>query len=132
MQERLLKNLKGEFKPSVYAGTNESGVMPMGKRILVLMDEFSSVTSGNIHIPEAMVERMNMAGESGVLIEAAPEAFSTHPDHTKWTGRKPVPGDRLYLEKYAGVLVQGIDSKVYRLMEDSCASGIYQVIETED
>lgn len=132
MKERLLRNLKGEYVPSVFAGKNESGVLPMGKRILVLMDRFSGVTSGNILVTEQLQDRMSMASESGILIEAAPEAFSRHFDGSLWTGPKPKPGDRLYCEKYAGVLVQGIDAQEYRLMEDSCAAAIYQVIEIED
>jgi chaperonin GroES len=126
MKERLLKGLQSEYRPSFYTGSNTAGIHPIGKRVLVLMDEAPDRTSGGILMTEDMVERMSLASESGAIIELGGEAFTHHSDGTVWRGAKPKPGDRVYVEKYAGLLAQGLDGKKYRVMEDGAVGAIFE------
>lgn len=126
MQERLIKGLQSEYRPSVFEGSNTSGVHPIGKRVLVLMDEAPEKTSGGIHMTNDMVERMSLASESGAIFEMGAEAFTRHSDGTAWQGVKPKLGERVYVEKYAGLLCQGKDGRKYRVMEDSCIGAVFE------
>ena len=90
------------------------------------MDEAASMTSGGVSLPETLIERQSMAAESGVLVAVAAGAFLLNEDMTPWTGEKPKPGDRVYVEKYAGKLVKGRDGKTYRLMDYGCIGATYE------
>ena len=128
MKERLVSRLHGTYKAAFYLGRNTSGVTPLGKKVLVQADEFQSEFAGGklTHIPE-LVERMDLASESGCIIECGDQAFSRNNDGSVWNGRKPQAGDHVYTEKYAGLMVMGNDGKKYRLMDDSCVGAIYLV-----
>jgi chaperonin GroES len=128
VKPRLVSRLQGAYKAAEYGGKNTSGVTPLGKQVLVLPDEFEGTfAGGKLEFVADMVERMNLASESGLLIEAGDNAFSSHKDGTIWKGRKPTPGEHVYMEKYAGLLVMGNDGKKYRLMDDVCIGAIYLV-----
>jgi chaperonin GroES len=106
-------------------GTNHSGYQPLDDKVLVLMDEHVEVTSGGIVIPQATAERQSMAGETGLVVALGPAAFQWNDDLTrKWVGKAPEPGDRVYIERYAGQLLQGIDGRTYRLMGQRCVGAI--------
>lgn len=133
MKPRLVDRLHGKYKAAEFLGTNTSGITPIGKKILVLTDEFDpTFAGGKLEFVPEMVERMTLASESGVVMEAGQEAFTRHTDGSPWNGRRPVPGDHVYIEKYAGLLVMGNDSKKYRLMDDSCIGGIYTIGEPDN
>lgn len=131
MEPRLIKGIQAEYVPAKWLGSNTSGVRVVGKTVLVLMDECSTTTSGGISLPEDMVERMSMASESGVLVACAPGAFLLNEDMTPWLGEKPKPGDRVYVEKYAGKLVKGRDGKMYRMMDYGCIGATYEPEEAQ-
>lgn len=127
LKPRLIDRLQGKYRPSPFDG-NHSGVTPLGKRVLVRTDEFEGTfADGKLEFLSDIVERMNMASESGVLVAVGPEAFSEHPDGSRWLNNTPSPGMHVYFEKYAGILVMGNDGKQYRLMDDRCIGAIYSV-----
>lgn len=126
MEPRLIKNLHADYIPAVWNGKNESGIRTVGKTVLVLMDECSPMTTGGIELPPDVIERMSMASESGILIAAAEGAFLLNEDNTPWSGEKPKPGDRLYIDKYAGKQVKGRDGRTYRLMDYGSIGATYE------
>lgn len=125
MQPRLIKGLHAEYLPAKWDGKDTSGVKVVGKTVLVLMDSCSEMTTGGIALPPDMIEKMSMASESGVLVGVSPGAFLLNEDLTPWTGDKPVPGDRCYIQKYAGNLIKGKDGKTYRIMDYGCIAATY-------
>jgi chaperonin GroES len=130
LKPRLVDRLQGSYQAAEFDATkgNTSGVIPLGKKVLVQMDEFvGTFADGKLEFLPEMVERMNMASESGAVIECGPDAFAYHADGSRWVSRKPVPGEHVYAEKYAGLLIMGNDGKRYRLMDDSCIGAIYTV-----
>lgn len=121
---RLLKGLQAEYERATFTGTNESGVRCLGKNVLVQMDSCSDQTSGRIFLTPDKVEQMNMASESGVIVALGGEAFAYYDDGTRWTDYKPVAGDRVFVERYAGREIRGRDGRTYRLMAYTCIGGL--------
>ncbi len=118
-----------EFAPAEYTGMNESGFDPVGDKVLVLPDSATDITSGGVHLTSDMVERHTLAAETGVLVYVSEGAFRWHSDGSKWTGYRPGPGDRIYMERYSGQVLLGKDGKLYRLMNSACigAVGSYNI-----
>jgi chaperonin GroES len=103
----MVRNLNAEFVPAKWDGVDTSGIRVIGKCVLVLVDECSPVTSGGIHLTPDAIEKLSAGCETGTLVRVSPGAFLLNEDMTAWTGEKPKPGDRVYIEKYAGKLVRG-------------------------
>jgi chaperonin GroES len=122
MEPRLIKGVHAEYIPAQWSGTDTSGVRVVGKCVLVLMDACSPQTTGGVFLSDDAIERNSMAAESGVLVAVSPGAFLLNEDMTPWSGPKPQPGDRVYIEKYAGKQVKGRDGQMYRIM-DYCSIG---------
>lgn len=149
MEPRLIKGLHAEYVPAKWSGKNDSGVRVVGKTVLVLMDECSATTSGTAGLalleeagikpqvgatvgttlPAEIIERMSLAAETGVLVAISGGAFLLNEDGTSWSGEKPAPGDRVYIEKYAGKLVKGLDGLTYRLMDYGSIGATYDAPE---
>ena len=85
---------QGHFVLAKYDGKNRSGVTPIGKRVLVKMDEVPEVSAGGVALPGSYVERTSMASETGIIVEASPEAFTHFGDGMPWKGYRPVSGDQ--------------------------------------
>lgn len=126
MQPHLIKGIHAEYVPAQWGGKDTSGVRVVGKTVLVLMDECAATTTGGVSLPEDLIERMSMAAESGVLVSCAAGAFLLNEDGTKWSGPKPIPGDRVYIEKYAGKQIKGRDGKTYRIMDYGSIGATYE------
>lgn len=121
MQPRLINPAKASpFVPEIeaYPG-NQSGIIPIGTKVLLVMDEIKAQTLGGIFIPDQEVERQSLANTTGWLVAVGGAAFSNWP-HSKegWPGDVPGPGDRVYVAKYAGLIVHGDDGRSYRLCQD--------------
>lgn len=132
MTDRLVSRIQGTYVPAIYDGKNNSGVIPLVNKVLVRTDEFSEITKGGVYVTEVKMDNMTMASESGVIVDVGPDAFSIMPSGHKWASRKPTPGDHIYYDKYAGLLVMGNDGKTYRLMDDGCIGAIYSVYGEEE
>lgn len=125
MEPKLIKTWNAEYVKTNWNGKNESGVTPIGDRVLVLADKAADRTSGAVFLPEQLTERQSMAAESGVLVEAGDDAWTWNSDRTRpFGGRRPMVGDRVIFQKYAGQLVLGDDGELYRLMDDNSIAAI--------
>lgn len=126
MQPHLIKGIHADYEPAKWSGKDTSGIRTVGKTVLVLMDKCSPTTTGGVSLPEDLVEKMSMASDSGVLVAVSPGAFLLNEDMTPWSGEKPKPGDRVYVEKYAGKQVNGLDGETYRIMDYGSIGAVYE------
>lgn len=96
---------------------NTSGIQPLDLRVLVLPDPVEVKTAGGIFLPDQHTDREKFAVMKGTLIavgdNAWEEAAARSPAFVK-----PIPGDRILISKYGGVLLTGDDGKEYRIMND--------------
>ena len=110
---RLITGDQREFVVAAWDGVNRSGYVPLDDKVLILMDEHASITSGGIHIPDIAAERQSLGGETGRIVALGPAAFIWDDDaRRRWSGLRPEPGDRIYVERYSGQLLQGVDGQV--------------------
>lgn len=117
MQPKLVKFNKVDFVQAKWSGTNESGYTPIGNKVLIALDKASSISMGGVEIPPDVVERLSMAAEVGLFIAQGEGAFRHNSDGTPFVGRTPQPGERVFIERYAGQLVTGKDGHSYRIMD---------------
>ena len=131
LEGRLLKT--GDQREYVHAewdGENHSGITPLDDKCLILMDEHAEVSSGGIIVPDDTRSRQSMASETGVVIALGAMAFKLADDGDRlWTTVRPNPGDRVFVERYAGRVVQGRDSREYRLVSQKSIGAIYSKAE---
>ncbi len=126
MQPKLFKTTIAEYVPAEWTGENQSGLEPVGDRVLVLPDQAADTSGGGIMFTPDAVGRHTMAAEAGVVIALGEGAFKWNSDKvTVFVGRVPAPGDRVCIERYGGQLVHGTDGKIYRIMDGSSVGGIY-------
>lgn len=126
MKARLLSIRKAEYIQAPYFGKNESGCKPVGDRVLVRPDiAADKFADGKLSLPDDVVDRAQLAGSSGVLVELGDDAFAWNSDRSRpFSGDKPTLGDRVYFDKYAGQVILGDDGVEYRLMDDKCIGGV--------
>lgn len=124
---RLVKGLNAAYIPAKWDGQDTSGIRCVGTTVLVLMDECSPVSLGGIHLTEDVIDKFSASAESGVLVKVAEGAFLLNEDLTPYSGERPKPGDRVYVEKYAGKLINGIDGRTYRLMPYQSIGAVYEL-----
>ncbi len=97
--------------------TNNSGVIPLDLRVVVMPDPAEKITKGGIILAESAVDREKYATVKATLIEAGENAWeeaASRSDHFT----KPQPGDRVMIAKYGGILFKGPDGEDYRIMND--------------
>ena len=125
MQPRLLTTEHGQYVPVIWNGINESGLVPIGDRVLVLPDKSAEQTDGGVFVSPVQQSRNNEAAETGVLIAMGDAAWVWNSDRTRpYSGVKPQIGQRVWFEKYAGSKQHGDDGLVYRIMDDKCIGGV--------
>ena len=121
---KLFKTDIAEYVSSEYTGTNTSGCFPLGDKILILPDKAAEVVRG-IHMPQDVVHRHTLAAEAGVVVAVGDGAFKWNSDKTTpYEGRRPVPGDRVTMERYSGQVICGDDKQMYRVMDSACIGTI--------
>ena len=124
MQPRLLKFSDVEYVEAEFEGKNRSGYVPFGDRVLVLPD-VASDRVGSIQITQQKQEQQTMSTVTGVIVAIGEGAFEWNSDKsTKAIGRKPVVGDRIFMERFAGQPLHGLDGNLYRVMDDRCIGAI--------
>ncbi len=106
------------------ASLNTSGFWPIRDRALVLPDEIKETTeSGLLVKPQTVMEREQMRQLKATLIALGGDAFDKGtPD--EWNPPLPKVGDRIYVKVAAGVLHNGTDGKIYRIINDADILGI--------
>lgn len=122
LQPRLIKGLQAEFIAAEWPGHNPSGLKVYGKNLLIRMDACSSTSKGGVIVIDEIVDRMTEAAESGCIFAIGPAAFRLFDDGHRWEGDRPKVGERVYVEKYAGVKARGADGALYRIMDERCIS----------
>ena len=116
MEVKLIKGLQADYTPAEWTGVNTSGLKPYGARVLIRVDACSATTQGGILLTDDMSEKMTLAAETGCIYAVGPFAWHKHDD-------RPVVGDRVYFERYAGTVARGVDGELYRFMDDGSVSG---------
>ncbi len=123
LKPRLLSGLQASFIAAEWPGFNASGLRPFGDYVLVKMDAASPHSAGGVILVDEQVERMTEAAESGCIFAVGVTAF-------KGLGADaPTVGDRVYIEKYAGIKARGQDGALYRIMECRCIAAGYDTVE---
>ena len=118
------------YVPVEWSGRNESGAEPLGQRVLILTDVAEERTLGGIDLPPDIVARYAMAAETGTLVAVGEGAFVWSGDRIHpWSGRRPVAGDRVVIERYTGQLHKGLDGRIYRICEDRAIGAILAAAE---
>ena len=112
---RLIKSMQSEYDPAIYDPTIDTGLTPFGPNVLIRMDVCATITSGKIHIPDDMAERMTMASVTGCIYAMGDDAF-------RGQLAKPQVGQRVYIEKYSGVETRGRDGALYRVVDEKCVA----------
>lgn len=111
----IFKGMQSEYVPEFWPGANVSGLSPYGDNVLVRMDACVNASSGGIILTDERKERMDEASVTGCVYAMGPEAFRGLSD-------RPQIGQRVYVEKYAGIKAYGRDGAMYRLMTDRCVA----------
>ncbi len=114
--------MAAEFKKNQRAD-NPSGLMATEFKILVLADVVEEKTKGGIIKLASTREAEQFATTEGILIDAAPGAF-TYLSDEEWGDKKPKVGDKVIYAKYSGRQAMGNDGKEYTFMADKDLLGI--------
>jgi chaperonin GroES len=112
---------------------NESGVTPIGRRVLVKPDAIEKQV-GSIILPELELGRHEQAISTGYLIAVGEDAwvhgvedyYDVVNGQLKWVSRRvdrrladyPQPGERVVFAKFGGKEIPGVDGEKYRLLND--------------
>jgi len=109
-----------QLKPA--QSLNASGVQPLDLRVIVQPDSVEKITSGGIILPQSKSEQDKYAMQKGTLVAVGENAWEEAASRSA-SFRKPVPGDRVMIGKYAGVRITGLDGGDYLLMNDEDVIG---------
>lgn len=98
--------------------SNESGINPVGWRILIRPQEVKEVSKGGIILTtEISKEREQMGNTTGIVVAMGDECFADEPK--PWCS----VGDKVIFAKYAGLLYKGKDGVHYRMINDKDITG---------
>ena len=100
---------------------NNSGIVPMDKRVLVKPDSSERVTPGGIIILEENAARKDMAMTKATVVAVGETAWSEAIHDARNFGvlfAAPVAGARVMISKYGGTDIEGADGEKYRLLND--------------
>jgi len=99
---------------------NTSGIIPVGRKVLVKPDDVEEKTSGGLFLPDTVRDKERMAQVKATLIDAGGNAFEDLNDPL------PEPGQRVYVAKYAGIRIDGEDGEWYQLIYDEDIAAIIE------
>lgn len=92
---------------------NESGIYPVGHRILILPEQVEEKTEGGIILhTAAQKSREEMAQINGIVIDIGDTSYNDQP--SSWCS----VGDKVIFGKYSGLIYDGVDGKKYRIIND--------------
>ncbi len=99
---------------------NESGLIPLGFKVLIKMDKLEEKTNGGIILPSEAKAMEEGSSQSGRLVDAGTAAFSVgNADLPKMWNIVPKIGARVLINKYGGIQVDGKDDFKYRFLHDN-------------
>lgn len=94
--------------------TNNSGLKPLGRAVLVRPDIVEERTAGGIYIPEQSREKGQMAEQRATVVEVGEHAWRDEPTP------RCKEGDRVLFAKWAGYQANGpADGQLYRVVNDN-------------
>lgn len=94
---------------------NNSGMKPIGTKILVLPDEIAEKSAGGVFLAPKTKEDHDYAIITGTVVAIGATAFTDWPVPPT---EIPTVGSRVFVAKYAGILLDGDDGRRYRLVQD--------------
>lgn len=100
-------------------GLNDSGLEPVDYYCVVKLDPIEEKV-GSIILPDTNKERSQMATTQATLLAVGGNAFKD------WDGTKPSPGNRIVIQKYAGVFKEADPTDLYRIVTDKDILAIVQ------
>lgn|SRR3990167_4857903 len=107
--------------------TNNSGITPVGVSILVLPDQVEEVTEAGVIVATAIqIDREQMAQTDGEVVAIGEYAY-----YDEKKARCKV-GDRVIMAKYAGMVREGNDGLIYRLLKDDDIKALLSKKEKEN
>jgi len=123
MQENEALDVYGD-KPMTFADVyeaeslkstkdNEAGLVPLGHRVIVRMDEVERTTESGIVLPEEVADREEMSGTRATIIAVGASAWADQHVSGPWAK----PGDHVMIAKWAGQLWKRNGIK-YRVISD--------------
>lgn len=93
--------------------TNTSGIRPVGHRILILPEQVQSKTASGIIVhTDSQADREALAQMYGKVVEMGGDCYAD--TRTVWC----TVGNRVSFAKYSGLIYEGIDNQVYRVIND--------------
>ena len=94
---------------------NESGIEPLGHRVLVKPILTDRTVGGGIIIPDKLADKEDKAQIKATLIAFGPTAW-----RAEGLGGFPwaAPGATVIIGKYSGVFLKGTDGVNYRIVND--------------
>ena len=105
---------------------NESGLTPIGYRVLIKLDPIKETTAGGIVLPDQIKQQEDLATTEGTIAAVGEKAFENFK-------LKPQPGDRVVFSKYAGIILHGNDGERYRVIDDeNDIAAIKEIKEKDD
>lgn len=97
---------------------NTSGVVELCEyKCIVLPDPVQEKTEGGLYKPDTVRDREKYQTCKATFILASANAFRD------WGGYRPEPGDRIYVAVASGMLHEGLDKKLYRIVTDKDVIG---------
>lgn len=99
--------------------SNKSGIIPLSFKVLVKIQNVEEVTKGGIIIPTDTVEKESAASQIATIIDFGQAAFTIGVGDlpNEWNV-KPKVGQKIVLNRYAGINIEGKDKEEYRLVND--------------
>ena len=100
--------------------SNTSGIRPVGHRVLVLPEKTERKTESGIILHDSYADREDMAQIEAIVVEVGLSAWADQAVSGAWAK----VGDRVMLAKYSGLLKEGKDKQMYRLVSDLDIVGV--------
>lgn len=117
LQPHLLSIGQVVYIPATYPGHNASGLVPRNYNLLVKMDTTSDTSAGGVIIDiNDRKERMDEASVTGVVFAVGATVGRGDPQPIQ-------PGDRVFIDKYAGIKAIGMDGHLYRFIDEKQIGG---------
>lgn len=95
---------------------NDSGIIPMDLRVLVLPDP-AETKVGSILLPESTKEQEKYAQQKATVVAVGENAWEEAAARSA-SFAKPVAGSRVLIGKYSGNRIKGRDGLEYVIMND--------------
>lgn len=94
---------------------NESGIKPVGHRVLIRTLSSERLTPGGIVIPDPIADKKDKEQIKALVVDVGETAWKADGlGGNPWAS----PGDTVIIGKFAGVFVKGKDEVQYRLIND--------------